>query len=800
MRLFFIVSLLLLSTFSYSQTLAISGKIIDVAEKPVAFANITILKADNTVLRSTIADTLGRFSVEVPSNERLSIKFTAIGLKERMVTVDPLTSSSDLGNLKMEIDDKALKNVNILSMRPTIIQKADRMVVNVEGTAMAAGNTAYDVLSKAPGIFIDQEGNIQLNGRTGVTVMIDGRLTYLSARDLRTLLEGMPAENLKNLEIITNPSAKYDAEGVTGILNINLRKNTLRGMNGSIYSSYNHNFKQQGFSAGGNVNYKSNRWNSFLNLDMASRAGGREATFTRIFYSPTDTTYFDQAASGNFRVQGPPSVRIGTDFTLNERDVIGGMINYTTNTGKNDFLTDTYVGPNPVNPSQFIAADNYNRNVYRNLTGNVHYTSKLDTLGSNYSVDLDYVRITNKGEGNFYNYFTDLSTDQVTKDFLYTSIPNRYDIYAARTDFVLHSNNEQVWEFGAKGVHVVSDNDSRFYFNNGTLQLDPKRTNHFKYKETILAAYINTKGDLSKKLSYQAGLRAENTSSDGNLITTNVVNKRKYLDFFPSLFLQQKVNKNYGINYSYSRRLTRPNYGNLNPFRYYRDPYTWVEGNPFLRPQYTHSFSIAQVLKGVYNLTASYQLTKDMMAEIPILDVDETTTTYTTGNMDKGHSVAISAVGPVRITKKWDSQNTLLLSYSKYDLLSNNGPLTNDQVFFMAQSNHTILLPENFRFEVNLLFRGPAASGLYRMGSMHRVDLAVKKSVFKKKLDLTLNVTDVFKGFRFKWTTDINGNVNDFNQYFRIRAIALSLRYNFSKGQKVEAKRRNAVDEVQRVN
>ncbi len=789
-----------MTLFSYSQTLTVSGKIVDGADKPVAFANITILKSDNTVLKSSIADSLGQFSVEVTANESLSIKFTAIGLKERLLTVEALNSSKDLGTLKMEIDDKALKNVNILSMRPTIIQKADRMVVNVEGTAMAAGNTAYDVLSKAPGIFIDQDGNIQLNGRAGVTVMIDGRLTYLSTRDLRTLLEGMPAENLKNLEIITNPSAKYDAEGVTGILNINLRKNTLRGMNGSIYSGYNYNFKQHGYSAGGNINYKSNRWNSFVNLDLASRAGGREATFTRIFYGPSTTTYFDQMATGNFRVQGPPSVRIGTDFTLTGKNTIGAMVNYTTNRAKSDFLTDTYIGADKTNPSQFIIADNYNKNTYRNLTGNVHFTSKLDTLGSNYSVDLDYVRITNKGEGNFYNYFTDLINDQVTQDFLYTSIPNGYDIYSGRTDFALHSGNDQVWEFGAKGAHVVSDNDSRFYFNNGSLQLDPNRTNHFKYKETILAAYINSKGNLSKNFSYQAGLRAENTSSIGHLITTDVVNKRKYLDFFPSFFLQQTVNKNYGINYSYSRRLTRPNYGNLNPFRYYRDPYTWVEGNPFLRPQYTHSFSIAQVLKGVYNLTVSYQLTKDMMSEIPILNVAETTTIYTTGNMDKGHSLAINAVGPLRITKKWDSQNTLLLSYSKYDLLSNNGPLTNDQVFFMAQSNHTILLPESFRLEVNLLFRGPSAYGLYRMGSMHRVDLAVKKPVFKKKLDLTLNVSDLFKGFRFKWTTDINGNVNDFDQYFRIRAIALSLRYNFSKGQKVETKRRNAVDEAQRVN
>lgn len=790
----------IISNLSFAQTSTITGKITDAFDKPVAFANITVIRTDKSVVKSSIADTLGNFAIDIPSNVKISFRFSAIGMKELLVDLEVSDPSKNIGIVKLEVDSRSMSNVNILSMRPTIVQKADRIVVNVEGTAMAAGNTAYDVLSKAPGIFIDPDGNIQLNGRTGVTVMIDGRLTYLSARDLRTLLEGMPAENLKNLEIITNPSAKYDAEGVTGILNINLRKNTLRGMNGSLYAGYNYNLKQHGYSAGGNINYKSNRWNSFLNLDFSSRAGGREATFTRVFYAPCNTTYFDQVATGNYRVVGPPSVRIGTDYTLNEKNVIGAVLNYTTNTLNTDFLTDTYIGQSKETPTQFIVADNYNRNVYRNLTGNVHFTSKIDTLGSNFSVDLDYVRITNKGEGNFYNYFTDIANNQTTEDFLFTSIPNGYDIYSARTDYAIHRKNELVWEFGAKAAHVISDNDSKFYFNNGDLELDPNRTNHFKYKETILAAYLNSKGNISKKLSYQLGLRVENTSSNGNLITTNIVTKRDYLDFFPSAFLQQKVNENYGINYSYSRRLTRPNYGNLNPFRYYRDPYTWVEGNPFLRPQYTHSFSIAQVLKGLYNFTVSYQLTKDMMSEIPILDVDETTTTYTTGNMDKGHNIAISAVGPVRIAKKWDSQNTLLVAYSKFDLLSNNGPLTNDQVFYMVQSNHTILLPNNFRLEVNFLFRGPSAAGLYRMAPMQRVDVAIKKPVFNKKLDLTMNVSDIFKSFRLKWTTDINGNVNDFDQYFRNRAIAISLRYNFSKGQKVETKRRNAVDEAQRVN
>ena len=168
------------------------------------------------------------------------------------------------------------------------------------------------------------------------------------------------------------------------------------------------------------------------------------------------------------------------------------------------------------------------------------------------------------------------------------------------------------------------------------------------------------------------------------------------------------------------------------------------------------------------------------------------------GIVDDGHSVSMTAVGPLKISKKWDSQNTILLNYSKFSMNSNNGYLKNDQLFFMLQSNHTIQLPNDIRMELNLLFRGPAASGLYHLASMHRVDVALRKSFYKKKFDLSITANDLFKGFRYLWTTDINGNVNEFNQYFRFRTIGVTLRYNFNKGQKVNVKQRSTLEELNR--
>jgi hypothetical protein len=475
------------------------------------------------------------------------------------------------------------------------------------------------------------------------------------------------------------------------------------------------------------------------------------------------------------------------------------MVYYVTNTSESDFLTDTYIGGVPKRPSQFIDADNFSRNTYTNYTTNLHYTGKLDTLGTQLTADIDYVKITNRGHSNFNNYFTDLASGSKTSDLLFNNTPNGYDIYSARLDFTLPLNKQHKLEMGGRASRISSDNDFRFYFANGPLVLDPQRTNHFKYDEKIYAAYVNWNGTISPKLSVQTGLRMENTDSKGNSLTTRRLTLRNYTNLFPSVFVQQKLTSDYGINYSYSRRLTRPNYGSLNPFRAYRDPYTWTEGNTELRPQYTNSFSLTQTFKKQYNLTINYQQNKDVMAEIPILLVEDTTTIYTTGNVDKGYSFGATAIAPLKLTKWWDTQNTTVLSYSKFTTQSNNGQLVNDQLFFMFQSNHTLLLPKSVRMELNLLYRGPAASGLYRMASMHRVDVAFRKSFADKKFDLSVNANDLFKGFRYLWTTDINGNVNEFDQYFRFRTIGATLRYNFSKGLKVDTKRRNNnLEEVNR--
>ncbi|MCB2407703.1 outer membrane beta-barrel family protein [Hymenobacter lucidus] len=780
----------------------LTGTIKDEKGAVVGFTTVAVLKAPATTsVTGTVADANGRFQLQAPTAGTYRLRLSAVGYlpKETAFELSPTTPGHDFGVLTLQVDAKQLAEVNVVGLRPTIVQEADRMVVTVEGTAMAAGNTAFDVLVKSPGVFVDQDGNIQLNGKSGVTVMLDGRLTYLSARELRSMLEGMPAANLKNIEIITNPPAKYDAEGTSGILNLNLKQNTQRGLNGSVYASSNYNFQQLGHTYGASLNAKQEKWSGFLTLDASRRVGGRDATFTRVFYAEQRTTYFEQQATGNFVSKSPPVVRLGADYNLSKRHSVGFMAGYTFRKGESDFLTDTYLGSSPQEPSRYIDADNFSRTTYRNFTGNLHYNGQLDTAGTTLTADLDLVRIDNQGQADFYNLFTDLSTDQLTRNVEYTNTGSELSIYAGKVDFTRPLAAGHKLEAGVKVSQVTADNDSRFYFNNGVLVLDPLRTNYFIYRENIQAAYLNWSGKATEQLKLQAGLRLENTHSLGESYTTGQATRRRYLNLFPSVFAQQQITKDYELGFSYSRRLNRPNYGSLNPFRFYRDPYTYEEGNPYLRPQYTQAFRLTHTLRKVYSLAFNYDYQTAVISEVPILDVEAATTKYTTDNLDTGHILGLTAVAPYKLAKWWDTQNTAVVSYRKFSTNATNGFLTNEQLYYMLQSNHTLLLPSKVRLEIEARYLGPTASGLYQIKPMHWVGLALKRSFLQEKLDVSMNVNDLFKGYRYRFSTNINGNVNEFNQYFRFRSVGLTLRYNFSKGGKVETKRRNTnLEEVNR--
>ncbi|QNF35531.1 TonB-dependent receptor [Adhaeribacter swui] len=778
-----------------AQTAAeITGILKDEKGSAIGFANVAVLSATTSaIVTGTVSEENGSFKIKLSAAGNYRLRVSAVGYTSLETPVFESNPGKNLGVLTLKEDTKLLKEVNVQALRPNIVNHPDKMVVSVEGTALSSGNTAYEVLLKSPGVFVDQDGNIQLNGKSGVRIMIDGKLTYLSGKELQTMLQGMAAENLKDLELITNPSSKYDAEGTAGIININLKKNIMRGMNGSLYAGYQYN-NWHAYSTGGNVNVKKGKWNSFVNADVARRIFIRDANLYREFNTPESSTKFTQSAKEK-AIRVAPSVRLGTDYDLNKNHSVGVMANVVYQDMNSNFNSDLVENhPNPAN-NKLVRNRNLIDGTFANATLNAHYLGKLDTLGTTLAADLDYVRLYDRDKATYGNIFTYLSgarPDSLVD--LASNNPSTFSIYSAKVDYTKPFTKNTKLEAGAKASYVQSDNELQFFrLADEQRYLDEKRSNHFLYRENIYAAYANFSTNLGEKWKVQGGLRAEKTVAEGKSITKDSVNTRNYLNLFPSLFVMQQVNKNYKVTYNYSRRINRPYYGNLNPFIFYIDPYTSAQGNPYLRPQYTHSFQVTQSVKDTYILTIGYSTTRDVMAEVPVQNNQTNTLVFQQRNGDSFKDVNAALVAPIKITPKWDMNNNFTVGYQSYQIAipEQNQTIQNKQLFTYARSSNNILLPQNIRLEVNLDYQGPRVYAAYKIKQNWAMDAGLKRSFLNKQLEVSANVTDIFRTRRFAGTANVNNNVNQINQYFAQQSVRLNLRYNFNKGEKFEAKKRN---------
>ncbi|PRY09671.1 outer membrane receptor protein involved in Fe transport [Pontibacter ummariensis] len=803
----FLLSLLLLfcSSLSFAQnTGKLTGVLLDENAQAVGFANVAVLDAATAkVVTGAIADMDGKFLIQTPAKGKYLLQVSALGYVETQTApfeVSGPAFSKDFGTLVVKADVKALAEVQIETMRPTVTTHPDKMVVSVEGTALASGSTAYEVLTKSPGVWVDQDGNIQLNGKTGVQVMINGKRSFLSGKDLQNLLQGMTAENLKDLEIITNPSSKFDAEGASGIININLKKPQDSGMNGSVYAGYQYN-NLSTYTSGADLSLKNGKWNSFGSLDLASRMRYRDMEMHRVFSNEDGSkSKFDQTGyEEEERLQ--PSLRLGTDYEINDRHSIGVMSYLTFNESDNIFSTASYLrNPNAAD-DLYIDAANVAESSYRNGTFNLHYLGKLDTAGTTLSADLDYVHIQSENASEFRNSYLRLADSRAAvQELLISENPTGYDIYSAKVDFAKQLGKTTKLELGAKASHVKSDNELRFFETSDGRQVpDPNRSNHFIYKEDIYAAYANVSAKLGQHWTVQGGLRAEQTESRGRSLTKNQTTDRSYLDLFPSIFLRQKISDNYQIGYKYSRRINRPNYQMLNPFIFYLDPYTWAQGNPYLKPQYINSFEVTQTLKQTYNLVLGYAMTKDFIAEVPEQNPEDNTTVFQQQNVKDLKSATATLVAPVRLSNKWEISNNITAMYQEYTALANEELVVNDQFTVIGQTTHNIMLPKGFRLEVNGGYQGPAVYGMYSIKQQWWVDGGLKRSFMNDRLAMTLNVTDIFKSRVLDLDTNLNGNINAIKQYRGDRGVRFNLRYRFSKGSAFESKKRNVnLDELNR--
>ncbi len=786
-----------LSNLAATELSTISGKVVDEKGQSVPFANVALVEfATGNLLTGDVTQEDGSFEIESIHAGKMLLVISSIGyqtFKSEPFDLAPGTTKSfDAIRISEEMGN--LQEVTVKASRPEIIVEADKTTVNVEGTVLAEGNTALDVIGRSPGVYIDENNTINLNGRPGVTVMINDRPTYMSSTDLANFLRSMPADNIKSIEIINNPSARFDAEGTAGVINIRLKKNNIDGMFGNVNvgGMYNGLYSP---NAGVSLNVKKGKWTNTASFNHSQFNFVNELNITRNFQLDQGVSRFDQESLITMRNKSYFFTG-GSDYQINDKHSIGASVQASQNNGSN-FGNSVTAIDNPGSEDMFfIRSENDENSQNRRLFGNLHYVGILDSLGTKITSDIDFTRMRSNSEGLLSNFNWINEPVNVSRDFISTLNDMDYRIFTAKVDFTKPFGKGRVLETGVKGSWVKSDNnlDLAKAVEEEPFTPDPN-SNQFIYEENVLAAYANYRSKFSEKVSFNAGLRAEYSDITGTSLTLDRVDNQNYLSLFPSVSVQQAISKDYQIIYNANRRIARPNYRLLNPFVFYIDPLTTEQGNPNLRPQFAHNLEMNHVIKNAYQFTLSYSLTNDVFQQIFLQDEETRTTTTFTSNLDKSQNFNFRTMIPVEIAKWWNSNHMLQVTNSRWKSMIGDALLDVAQTSLTFRTQHNLTLPAGFKAEIVGMYISPAQYGQATIKGFAWVDAGISKNFMKEKLSLTVNGTDLFASQIIRANVQFDNIDTHFRQYRNTQGVRFTLRYKFAQGENFRIANRSGSSE-----
>jgi iron complex outermembrane receptor protein len=800
------------SFVSHAQT-AVSGKVngsVLSAQKPLESASISLLRAkDSSVAKLAVSDKSGGFEIENVKLGKYLLSVQSLGHVKYYSSAFDLSASSPnftLANIDVKIASKELSAVTVVSQKPMIEQKIDRTIVNVEASVTNTGSNALEVLEKSPGITVDKDGNISLKGKAGVQVFIDGRPTYLSGQDLANMLRNMQSSQLDQLEIMTNPPAKYDAAGNSGIINIKTKKNKQVGYNGSATIGYGQGVYPK-TNESVNMNYRTGKVNVFGNASYAYRERFQTLSIQRKFIdavSKNVVSNFDQ--QNNLRNNEEPlSGKIGLDYFASKKTTLGVVFN-----GGNSNSIFTSRGainisdPNYLLLSQTRAASDNNQ-TWKNFSTNFNLRQLLDTTGSEITADLDYIHYKS-GIGqtitNGYYNASGMTLPGSRPDTLLGSLPQDISIYSVKVDYLKPLKKGARFEAGFKSSFVKTDNNAAYdSIRNNTIIHDYNRSNHFVYDENINAAYVNYSRPISKKINGQFGLRMEHTHSNGNQITTSVLFKRDYVQLFPTAYLQYQPNAKNSYVLNYGKRISRPDYADLNPFVTFLDRYTYQEGNPNLQPQFSHNIELSHTYNNFLTTTLNYTQTTDIIQDVLEQNTAKNESYIKKTNIANQRQFGLSVNAFFPITKWWTSNIYVNVYNNEF-----KGIVNGDYVTIGATTGMTNVM-EQFKFkngwgaEVSGFYRTEGVEGIFRIKGFGMMNLGLSKQVLKNKGSLRLSVRDALFTQKVKGETKFSNIDAHFQQFGESRVVNVSFTYRFSKGKvgNTQRKRGGASEEASRV-
>ena len=788
----------------------IQGTVADKNEKPLDAATVSLLKSGDSILvKLALTDHNGRFEFERIAFGKYLLSVTHTGFNTGYGK--PLTLSADhtliqTQTISLMPSGNSLGTVTVTGSRPLIENKIDKTVVNVDASATNTGLSALEVLEKSPGVSVDNDGNISLKGKAGVLVLVDGKPTYLTAQDLSNYLKNMPSNQLDQVEIMSQPPAKYDASGNSGVINLVTKKNRNNGFSGTVTTSailaiyfkntnsFTFNWRKGKTNIFGNYGYS--YWEGFgdINIDRSLRADAA-TPFNR---------YAAQQTFGRYSDRGH-TFRAGIDYFANKKTTIGFAINGTTDNEKFGSRSLTNFYDSLHNFVQFNNAQSENRSPQTHLGFNANLLQKLNDKGREISADADYIFYNTQGTQFSNNYlFNSDKTASEAPYLLNGRLPSLISIYSLKSDYKHPLKGDASLEAGIKSSYVKTDNNADYtLFDNATQTWLPDTafTNHFIYRENINAAYINWQKKI-KKFSLQLGLRAEQTVSDGNQTTKGIRFRKNFLQLFPTAYFTYHPNDNNSIGISYGRRIERPSYENLNPFQFQLDRYTYQQGNPNLQPQFSNNVELSYNYKGQLNISGNYTLTTDIINDVLITikqPNDSNYTTYlTTQNIASQRNVGLSVNYNKQLMKGWTLNAFFNLFNNHYDGVIDGEPVNVAITSFNGNVSNQFSFSHGWTAELSgFYYAKDYVSSAILADGRGMFSLGGGKQVLNGKGSVKLNLRDPFYLMSFTGNTELKQGLTHFHNRWDNRRMILTLVYRFGKTMNNAPRHKEAAAEEQ---
>lgn len=767
---------LLLVQASYAQTTAVSLKIVNQKGEPVPSATVVIWPvADSLATQSKISDSAGQAVFQLGQN-LYAVRITSVEYAplEKTVSVRPDANSF---RLMMQPHTTSLNSVVVTARRPLMRQEDDKTIVDPEPLANASTN-AYEIMEKTPGLFVDQDGNIYLSSTTPARVYINGREQRMSAADIATILKNLPPNAIASIEILRTPSARYDASGSGGVVNVILRKGIRIGLTGSVNGGFNQGRYGNQF-LGFNLNNSNGSLSSYLNVQVSKRNSFEELTTDRLF---AQDTALNQTALTKYPATSY-YLGYGINYSLSDKWDLSydGRLSYNrtrTNSANQSIIRKISTGQNIIDNTAYINNRQNNFSINQGLNAKF----KIDSLGSEWTTDLSYNYSPNNTDQVFYTTYSLPVSFTTNGD---ARIENGLHFFSGATNYLKKLRGNITLETGLKATATRFENSNQYFRGkDGSRNIDDVRTGAYDYNENINAAYVQASKTLGA-IIIKGGVRAENTNMRGHQRvprdTSFSINRT---DFFPYLYLSRNIMKIAGYDLKaylvYRRTIIRPAYENLNPSPRYIDPYLFEAGNPTLRPQFNQNYEANISIDERPIIAMGYNETKDIFNQVVYQADSNRSQAYRTyANLGKNRETYFRALGAIPPGGKYFFVVGLQYNYNHYEGFYENKPLGFKRGSWRFFTYHNLRLTPNTQFSMYGFLITNGQLQFYELSNFGQLGLNLSQQLLKKKLTITLNAQDLFYTNQNKFVLT-QGSVNATgNRRADTRRFGLNLRYNF---------------------